>query len=148
MNRLGPMSAKQHNLSGTDVMVFKMFSPIFRRKKSGVLTQNTALLFQILSVALVFKENANFVAENCQNCDHNIDPWNYKSFSEARRQCALRKGSNFHECFRIHKPLSQIAIFLKPTPTKVIAAANSGMPQYILESILLKIFDTYIPTCM
>jgi hypothetical protein len=73
MNRLGPMSAKQHNLSGTDVMVFKMFSPIFRRKKSGVLTQNTALLFQILSVALVFKENANFVAEKTPKMPKNAE---------------------------------------------------------------------------
>jgi Ni,Fe-hydrogenase III small subunit len=52
--------------SGTDVMIFKIFSPKNSAKKIGILTQNKAKLCKILIITLVFEKNANFFAENCR----------------------------------------------------------------------------------
>jgi hypothetical protein len=52
--------------SGTDVMIFKIFSPKNIAKKLAFLTQNKAKLCKILIIKLVFEKNANFFAENWQ----------------------------------------------------------------------------------
>jgi hypothetical protein len=52
--------------SGTDVMIFKIFSPKNSAKKLPFLTQNKAKLCKILIITLVFEKNANFFAENWQ----------------------------------------------------------------------------------
>jgi hypothetical protein len=57
--------------SGTDVMIFKIFSLKNSAKKLAFLTQNKAKLCKNLIITLVFEKNANFFAENC---DHNIGP--------------------------------------------------------------------------
>jgi hypothetical protein len=49
---------------GTDVMIFKIFSPKNSAKKLAFLTQNKAKICKILIVTLVFEKNANFFAEN------------------------------------------------------------------------------------
>jgi hypothetical protein len=61
------MSARgDHRHSGTDVMIFKIFSPKNLAKKLAFLTQNKAKLYKNLSKTLVFEKNANFFAENCR----------------------------------------------------------------------------------
>jgi hypothetical protein len=52
--------------AGTDVMIFKIFSPKISAKKLEILTQNKAKLCKILIITLVFEKNANFFAENCR----------------------------------------------------------------------------------
>jgi hypothetical protein len=54
------------NSSGTDVMIFSIFSPINSAKKMAFLTQNKAKLCKNWIITLVFEKNANFFAENCQ----------------------------------------------------------------------------------
>jgi hypothetical protein len=51
---------------GTDVMIFKIFSPKNSAKKLAFFTQNKAKLCKILIITLVFEKNANFFAENCR----------------------------------------------------------------------------------
>jgi hypothetical protein len=51
---------------GTDVMIFKIFSPKNSKKKMAFLTQNKAKLCKMLIITLVFEKNANYFAENCQ----------------------------------------------------------------------------------
>jgi hypothetical protein len=51
---------------GTDVMIFKIFSPKNSAKKIAFLTQNKSKLCKILIITLVFEKNADFFAENCQ----------------------------------------------------------------------------------
>jgi hypothetical protein len=64
--------------SGTDVMIFKIFSPKNSAKKLAFMTQNKVQLCKILIITLGFKKNANFFRRNlskiAENCDHNIDP--------------------------------------------------------------------------
>jgi hypothetical protein len=50
--------------SGTDVLIFKIFSPKISAKKLAFLTQNKAKLCKILIVTLVFEKNGKFFAEN------------------------------------------------------------------------------------
>jgi hypothetical protein len=45
---------------GTDVMIFKIFSPKKSAKKLAFLTPSKAKLCKILIVTLVFEKNANF----------------------------------------------------------------------------------------
>jgi hypothetical protein len=52
--------------AGTDVMIFKIFSPKNSAKKSAFLTQNKAKLYKNFIITLVFEKNANFFAENLQ----------------------------------------------------------------------------------
>jgi hypothetical protein len=53
--------------SGTDVIIFKIFSPKNAAKNLAFLTQNkTKLGMQNLIITLVFEKNANFLAENCR----------------------------------------------------------------------------------
>jgi hypothetical protein len=52
---------------GTDVMIFKIFSPKNSAKKLAFLTQNKAKICIILNITLVFEKNAIFspkIAEN------------------------------------------------------------------------------------
>jgi hypothetical protein len=71
------------NSSGTDVMIFKIFSPKNSAKKLAFLTRNKAKLCKNLIITMfVFEKNAVFFAENrrklakiAENCGHNIDPW-------------------------------------------------------------------------
>jgi hypothetical protein len=51
-------------IPGTDVMIFKIFSPKISAKKLAFLTQNKAKICEILIITLVFEKNANFFAEN------------------------------------------------------------------------------------
>jgi hypothetical protein len=51
---------------GTDVIIFKIFSPKKIAKKLAFLTQNKAKICKILIITLVFEKNANFFAENWQ----------------------------------------------------------------------------------
>jgi hypothetical protein len=51
---------------GTDVMIFKIFSPKKIAKKLAFLTQNKVNLCKILIITLVFEKSSNFFAENCQ----------------------------------------------------------------------------------
>jgi hypothetical protein len=51
---------------GTDVMIFKIFSPKKSTKKLAFLTENKAKLFNKLIITLVFEKNANFFAEKYQ----------------------------------------------------------------------------------
>jgi hypothetical protein len=62
--------------AGTDVMIFKIFSPKNLAKKLAFLTQNKDKLCKILIITLVFEKSANFVklSKIAENCDHNIDP--------------------------------------------------------------------------
>jgi hypothetical protein len=63
---------------GTDVMIFKLFSPKNSAKKLAFLTQNKG---KILIITLVFEENANYfskLAKIAENYDYNIDPWAQK----------------------------------------------------------------------
>jgi hypothetical protein len=51
------------NISGTDVMIFKKFSPNISAKKLVFFTRYKAKLCKILIVTLVFEKNANYFAE-------------------------------------------------------------------------------------
>jgi hypothetical protein len=51
---------------GTDVMIFKIFSPKISAKKLAFLTQNKAKLFKKMIITLVLEKNINFFAENWQ----------------------------------------------------------------------------------
>jgi hypothetical protein len=51
---------------GTDVMIFKIFSPKNSAKKLAFLTQNKAKVCKILIITLVFEKNAIFFATNCR----------------------------------------------------------------------------------
>jgi hypothetical protein len=51
---------------GTDVMIFKIFSPKNFAKKLAFLTQNKSKLCKNLIITLVFDKNANFFVENCR----------------------------------------------------------------------------------
>jgi hypothetical protein len=65
--------------TGTDVRIFRMFSPKKLAKKPGVFTQHKAKLFNNLIITLVFEINANFfrkLSKIAEYCDRNIDPWN------------------------------------------------------------------------
>jgi hypothetical protein len=62
--------------SGTDVMIFKIFSPKNSAKKLAFLTQNKGKLSKILIITLDFEKNAIFcrkLSKIAENCDHNID---------------------------------------------------------------------------
>jgi Ni,Fe-hydrogenase III small subunit len=52
------------SIPGTDVMIFKIFSPKTIAKKLAILSQNKAKLCKFLIITLVFEKNANFFAEN------------------------------------------------------------------------------------
>jgi hypothetical protein len=52
--------------SGTNVMIFKIFSPKNSAKKLAFLTLNKGKLCKILIITLVFEKNAIFFAENCR----------------------------------------------------------------------------------
>jgi hypothetical protein len=52
--------------TGTDVMIFKIFSPKNVAKKLAFFAQNKAKLCKILIITLVFEKNASFFAENRQ----------------------------------------------------------------------------------
>jgi hypothetical protein len=49
---------------GTDVMILKIFSPKNLAKNLAFLTRDKAKFKKKLIITLVFKKNANFVAEN------------------------------------------------------------------------------------
>jgi hypothetical protein len=51
--------------SGTDVMIFKIFSPKISAKKLAFFTRNKAKLCKILIITLVFEKNDILLAENC-----------------------------------------------------------------------------------
>jgi hypothetical protein len=51
--------------AGTDVMIFKIFSPKNSAKKLA-LTHNKAKLCKILIITLVFEKKRQFFAENCR----------------------------------------------------------------------------------
>jgi hypothetical protein len=52
--------------TGTDVMIFKIFSPKNSAKKMAFLTKNKAKICKILIITLVFEKHANLFSENCQ----------------------------------------------------------------------------------
>jgi hypothetical protein len=52
---------------GTDVMIFKIFSPKNSTKKLAFLTQNKAKLCKILIITLVFEKNANVLPRIVEN---------------------------------------------------------------------------------
>jgi hypothetical protein len=52
--------------SGTDVMIFKIFSPKSSAKKLAFLTQNKAKLCKMLIITLFFEKKRHFFAENCR----------------------------------------------------------------------------------
>jgi histidinol phosphatase-like enzyme len=58
--------SNKKGLPGTDVMIFKIFSPKNSAKKLAFLTQNKAKLCKILIITLVYEKNANFFTENCR----------------------------------------------------------------------------------
>jgi hypothetical protein len=55
---------KPFSTPGTDVIIFKIFSPKKSAKKLAFFTKNKAKLCKILIITLVFEKNANFFAEN------------------------------------------------------------------------------------
>jgi hypothetical protein len=55
-----PIYRRKIALSGTDVMILKIFLPNFSAKKNAFLTQNKAKSCKILIITLVFEKNANF----------------------------------------------------------------------------------------
>jgi hypothetical protein len=63
---------------GTDVIIFKLFSPKILPKILAFFAQTTASFCKNLIITLGFEKNANFFAQNWKNrrinCDHNIDP--------------------------------------------------------------------------
>jgi hypothetical protein len=58
------IKTKKKKNPGTDVMIFKIFSPKISSKKLAFFTQNKAKLCKILIITLVLEKNANFFAEN------------------------------------------------------------------------------------
>jgi hypothetical protein len=52
-------------VAGTDVMIFKIFSPKNSAKKLAFLTENKANFLNLI-ITLVFEKNGNFFAEICQ----------------------------------------------------------------------------------
>jgi hypothetical protein len=53
--------------TGTDVMIFKIFSPKnSANKKLAFLTRDKVKICKLLIITLVFEKNANFFAENGQ----------------------------------------------------------------------------------
>jgi hypothetical protein len=52
--------------TGTDVMIFKIFSPKKNCKKLAFLTQDKAKVCKILIIPLVFEKKSHFFAENWQ----------------------------------------------------------------------------------
>jgi hypothetical protein len=59
-----------------------IFAEFFGEKNRRFFTQNEAKSCKIVIITLVFEKNAIFFAENC---DHNIDPRNFKSPSNLPR---------------------------------------------------------------
>jgi hypothetical protein len=60
-----PLQSNEHGfISGTDVMIFKIFSPKNLAKILAFLTQNKASFCKNWIITLVFEKNANFFAEN------------------------------------------------------------------------------------
>jgi hypothetical protein len=53
--------------AGTDVMIFKIFSPKNSAKKLAFLTQSKAKLCKIVIITLVFEKNANFSPKIVKN---------------------------------------------------------------------------------
>jgi hypothetical protein len=53
-------------LPGTDVIIFKMFSPKNLAKILAFFAHTIASFFENLIITLVFEKNANFLAENWQ----------------------------------------------------------------------------------
>jgi hypothetical protein len=53
--------------SGTDVMIFKIFSPKNSAKKLAFLTQSKAKLCKIVIITLIFEKNANFSPKIVKN---------------------------------------------------------------------------------
>jgi hypothetical protein len=60
----GVMRIANEKVPGTDVMIFKIFSPKKAAKILAFLTQNKAKLCKKLIITLVFEKNAIFFAEN------------------------------------------------------------------------------------
>jgi hypothetical protein len=56
--------SKRLQRPGTDVMIFKIYSPKNSAKKLAFLTQIKGKLCKILIITLVYEKNANFFAEN------------------------------------------------------------------------------------
>jgi hypothetical protein len=54
------------HVPGTDIMIFKIFSPKKSAKILAFLTQNKTKFGKSLIITLVFEKNANFFAENCR----------------------------------------------------------------------------------
>jgi hypothetical protein len=52
---------------GTDVMIFKIFSPKKSTKKLAFLTENKAELFKKLIITLAFDKKTNFSPKNIKN---------------------------------------------------------------------------------
>jgi hypothetical protein len=71
--------------AGTDVLIFKIFSPKNSAKKLAFLSQNKAKFWKKLTITLFFEKNANFfhrkLSKIAENCDHNIDPWFVKGLN-------------------------------------------------------------------
>jgi hypothetical protein len=63
--------------SGTDVMIFKIFSQKNLAKNIGVFLLKLQLVFANMCSQHWFQnKNANFFSTKfAENCDHNIDPW-------------------------------------------------------------------------
>jgi hypothetical protein len=59
------------SLPGTDVIIFKIFSPKNSAKKLAFLTQNKAKLCKNLIITLVFKKKANFLPKFVQDWGSN-----------------------------------------------------------------------------
>jgi hypothetical protein len=57
------MQQKNVRETGTDAMIFKIFSPKNLAKKLAFLTKQSQILKKMI-ITLVFKKNANFFAEN------------------------------------------------------------------------------------
>jgi Ni,Fe-hydrogenase III small subunit len=53
--------------AGTDVMIFKIFSPKNSANKLAFFTQNKGKLCKILIITLVFEKNANFSPKIVEN---------------------------------------------------------------------------------
>jgi hypothetical protein len=80
--------------SGTDIMIFKIFSPKNSAKKLAFLTQNKAILFKIVIITLFFEKNANFFAENCQKSQKIVIITSTPGLSETQAR-------NTNSCFSI-----------------------------------------------
>jgi hypothetical protein len=60
--------------SGTDVMIFKIFSAKKSAKKLAFLAQNKGKLCKILIITLVLEKNAIFCRKLAKIAENNIDP--------------------------------------------------------------------------